>query len=122
MQVKVWNDSDIDHVEEFRGKTIVIPAKQFVEMGRAEANKFISQFSPVSMNGAGKHVRPKDIRIEKPAEEFAQLTDQPLRYKASDGKMFRTKIGLKEYEESLGNKEPANEPGPRRRRKVQETI
>jgi hypothetical protein len=117
MQVKVWNDSDLLHVEEFRGKNITIKPHEFVEMGRAEANKFLHQYREIKKDGAGRLLMAKKLRIERPAEEFAAHTDQPLRFEARDGKMFRTKIGLAEYEATLPPEEKAN-VGPKRRRKV----
>ncbi|UCG54700.1 MAG: hypothetical protein JSV32_00320 [Dehalococcoidia bacterium] len=124
MQVKVWNDSDIDHVELFRDKEVRIPAHEYIEMGRSEANKFISQFCPVKQDGAGRHVAPKKLRIEKPAEEFAEMTGQPLKYEACDGKMFRTKVGVEEYEATLpeSKRMKKNESGPRRRTQIQKAI
>ena len=119
MQVKVWNDDKNEYSEEFRGKMVVIPSGEFVLMGRSEANKFLSQSTGVIIDGAGRHTKPKMLRIEKPAEEFAELTEQPLKYTARDGKMFRTKVGLEEYEATLPEGLNADESGPKKRRKVQ---
>jgi hypothetical protein len=118
MQVKVWNDHDQEYKEEFRGKEVVIPAKGFVEMTNAEARTFLGKATSIKINGAGKHLNPKKLRVEKPAEEFAEKTDQPLRYAARDGKQFRTKVGLAEYEATLPKEVVKNESGPVRRKKV----
>lgn len=118
MQVRVWNDSEIDHVEMFRDKEIKIPAGEYIEMGRSEANMFLAQFRPVKMDGAGRHVAPKMLRVERPAEVFAEMTDQPLKFQARDGQMFRTEVGKAEYEAALP-KEAQDESGPRRRKQVQ---
>jgi hypothetical protein len=118
MQVKIWNDSDKEYSEEFRGKMLVIPARGFIEMGRSEGNKFLGQAVPVRMGGNGRQQNPKALRMEKPAEEFAEMTGQPLKFTARDGKQFRTEKGLAEHEATLpeGLKD---ESGPRQRRKVQ---
>lgn len=119
MQVKVWNDDKNTYEELFRDKKIVIPAGGFIEMGRAEANKFLSQSTGVKVDGAGRHLAPKKLRIERPAEEFAEMTDQPARFTAADGKLFRTKVGLEEYEATLPEGMKRDESEPRKRRKVQ---
>ena len=118
MKVKIWNDSDSEYHEMFRDKRIVIPARSYIEMGRAEGNKFLSSYAPVVVDGAGRLQNPKKLRMEKPAEEFAELTDQPLRYTAKDGKLFRSIQGKDEHEKAL----PENvnyDQRPVRRKKVQ---
>ena len=114
-QVKVRNLHTEDHVEKFRGKNIIIPAGGTIEMGRAEAVKFLGQWSPPAMDGAGRHLRPKKLKIEQDPEVFAEHRDQPLKFEAPDGKMFRTEQGLANHIEALkGGKAESDEPRRRR--------
>ncbi len=101
MQVKVWNDDENTWTEEFKGENILIPPRNFIMMSKAEANQLVSQYSPVKRDGTGRELKPKKLRIEMDPEEFAAHTDQPYKYKSSDGMEFRTMAGMKKYEEDL---------------------
>lgn len=117
MQVKIWNDHHKEYSEKFRGRMLVIPPHGFIEMGRAEGNRFLHQMTSFGIDGTGKETKVKMLRMEKPAEEFANQTGQPIKYTARDGKKFRTEIGLKEHEATLPEN-TKDESGPRKRREV----
>lgn len=118
-QVLVRNLHNKEHVEKFKDKTLTIPPGGTIEMGRAEAVTFLGQWCPPIMDGAGRHLYPKKLRIEQDPEAFAEHRDQPLRYDAPDGKRFRTEQGLLNHMESLKGSTTGeaaqDEPKPRRR-------
>jgi hypothetical protein len=110
-QVRVRNLHSEEHVEKFRGKVITIPPGGTIEMGRAEAVKFLSQWSPPIKDGTGRHLYPKKLKLEQDPEAFAEQRDQPLKYDAPDGKRFRTPEGLENYIESLKGGSDTGKPG-----------
>ena len=115
--VKVWNDSQIDFVGKFKDKAINIGSGKFIEMGRAEAHTFLSEYSTVRINGAGKHQMPKMLRMDEDPEIKATRYNQPLKYKAFDGTMFRTTQGLQRHEELLQTQsKDVDNAKPRKRR------
>ncbi len=101
MNVKIWNDGPIDHIEEFLGDKIVIPRGEFIEMPRSKAIKFLGTFRPFHRDGHVMSQGLKQLRMEEDAEAKAAKYDQPFNFQASDGAKFRTKQGLKAHEESL---------------------
>jgi hypothetical protein len=120
--VRVYNDHpSIDFVGEFKDKAITIPAGEYIKMGRGDAVKFLSEFSPISTNGRGESTMPKRLRLWEDPEERAARMDQPLRYTALDNTEFRTVEGLKAYEAQLTTdlKEVASAK-PTKRRTVKE--
>jgi len=115
--VKVVNDSHIDFKGTFRDTPIEIPAKGSIEMGRAEANKFLSEYSIVSVDGAGRHKMPKKLRMEEDPEVKAERYNQPLKFTAFDGTQFRTTQGLHKYENQLQTEsKEVDNAKPKRRR------
>lgn len=64
-QVKVWNDNEFDHVEEFKGDKVTIPAGKFVLMNSDEAVQFLGQYFPVKrdVNGQGTKASYKMLRL-----------------------------------------------------------
>jgi hypothetical protein len=121
MQVRVRNKSDIDFVGTFRDKPIAVPGGDYIEMGRAEALKFIGEWSPVKIDGAGRHLAPKMLVIEEDPEVKAERYSQPLRYEAMDGTKFRTKEGLAAYDAALQTDiSEVDSAKPIRRRKAKE--
>jgi hypothetical protein len=100
-QVKVRNLHTEEYVEMFRDKEIRIPAGGYVEMGRAAANAFLGQITPMNLDGSGECITPKKLRIDEDPEQHAADRDQPLKYTAPDGKQFRTQMGYDEYMSSL---------------------
>lgn len=64
--VRVWNDSQYDHSEKFKGKTIQIAAGGFLEMEADDAVLFKSQFTPIikDKHGQSDPRFHKRIRIE----------------------------------------------------------
>lgn len=101
MNVKIWNDGPFDYQEEFQDNLISIPKGKFIEMPRAKAIKFLGSFKPFRRDGSTANQGIKKLRMEEDYEAKAAKYDQPFLFQASDGKKFRTKQGLKEYESSL---------------------
>lgn len=83
--VKVWNDHDQEHVEQFESVTvqpptactqdtatgkhyIKIPAKKYVEMEWEEGVALASKFYPIRKDGVGNYLTAKKIRVEQPVE------------------------------------------------------
>lgn len=119
MKVKVRNLDTREYVEIFRDEEIRIPAKGYVEMGRSEAIKFLSQATPLNVDGAGRCLRPKKLVMEEDPEAHAAARDQPIKFEAPDGKQFRTQKGFDAYMENFSLESAKNESKPvRRRRKV----
>ena len=117
MQVKVRNKSDIPYVGTFRDRAINIPAGEYIEMGRSEAINFLSQYSPVIIDGRGRHTQPKNLILEEDLEKKAEKYGQPPKFKAFDGQMFRTEQGRLEYEAKLkADIDEVKIAKPRRRR------
>lgn len=77
--VKVWNDNEFSHVEEFRSQKIEIAPHTFIEMDEDEALQFKSQFKAPILDGGGNHDPRgfKKIRIEAPPKKavFHALTN-----------------------------------------------
>lgn len=68
-KVKVWNDNEYPHEEEFKGEKIRIEAHQFIEMDWEEAVEFKGQYTPIKFLGDGQTHDPrgfKKIRVERP--------------------------------------------------------
>lgn len=63
---KVWNDNTYPFKQEFKGETIEIPPKSFIEMEYSEAMSFKSKPSPIVKDGMGQTVPAtwKMIRVE----------------------------------------------------------
>lgn len=120
MKVKVRNLDTREYVEIFRDEEIRIPALGYVEMGRSEAIKFLSQATPLNVDGAGRCLKPKKLVLEEDPEAHAAARDQPIRFEAPDGKQFRTEKGYQAYMENFST-EQADEPKPVRRRRKANT-
>jgi len=99
--VKVKNRSDLDFVGVFKDKPINIKSGDFIEMGRAQAVQFLSEYSSVKVDGTGRHKMPKNLVMIEDPEEKAKRYDQPLLYRSFDGTMFRTTAGLQNHEASM---------------------
>lgn len=127
MKVKVENLDTREYVEIFRDEEIRIPAKGFIEMGRSEAIKFLSQATPMNIDGAGRCLKPKMLKLVEDPEAHAAARDQPIRFEAPDGKQFRTEKAYQVYLEKFAGaitiSEQADESKPvRRRRKIDPTA
>lgn len=69
MIVKVWNDNVHPYKEKFRGKTIEIGPRDYVEMDLNEAHIFLGVMPPnieVDAGGIQKPTSYKMLRIERP--------------------------------------------------------
>lgn len=71
MQVRVYNDNKIDHVENFKGQSFNIPAGGYIEMEREDAVLFRGQFFPPKFNKSGiqEIESMKMIRIQPIVEQ-----------------------------------------------------
>jgi hypothetical protein len=96
-KVKVRNLDHREYTEEFRDEMVVIPANGYIEMGRSEAIAFLGQATPRHVDGAGRCLKPKKLRIEEDPEQHAAQRDQPLKFTAPDGSQFRTQAGYDMY-------------------------
>jgi len=101
MNAKIWNEGPVDHEEEFLGEKIFIPRGEYIEMPRSKAIKFMGTFQPFRRDGHVSSQGIKKLRLEEDAEARAAKYDQPFKFAASDGSKFRTKEGLRQYEETL---------------------
>jgi hypothetical protein len=102
MKVKVVNQDHREYSELFRDQMIVIPANGSIEMGRSEAIKFLSQASPMTVDGQGKAIKPKKLKIVEDPEAHAAARHQPIKYSAPDGTDFRTGVAYKEHLKKMG--------------------
>jgi hypothetical protein len=123
MQVKVRNLDHRDYVEEWRGKELKIPGNGEIEMGRSEAIAFLGQATPLNMDGAGRCLKPKMLKIIEDPEEHAAKRDQPFKFTAPDGTQFRSEAGYNQYLEKLRNEVKGSEDAkPVRRRRAPNTT
>jgi hypothetical protein len=120
MEVQVFNESKIDFEGLFKDQKIFIPAGESIPMGRAQAVKFLGEFSQPQIDGAGRHKMPKMLKMVEDPEIKAARYDQPMKYEAIDGKMFRTKQGVEKYNSEFRS-DASNASKPRRRRVAKET-
>ena len=122
-KVKVRNLDHREYTEEFRDEMVVIPANGFVEMGRAEAVAFLGQATPRHVDGTGKCMKPKMLKIEEDPEQHAAQRDQPFRFTAPDGTQFRTEPGYNAYLSQLSAEAKGVEDAkPVRRRRAPSTA
>ncbi len=125
MKVKVRNLDTREYTEIFRDEEIRIPAQGYIEMGRSEAIKFLSQATPLNVDGAGRCLKPKKLVLEEDPEQHAAARDQPIRFEAPDGKQFRTEKGYQAYMSSFATAtndvEQQREQKPVRRRRKADT-
>lgn len=105
--VKVWNDSDHDYFEDFKGREVRIRAHDYVTMTRAEAVTFQGTYTPARRDGIGNNLNEKRIRLEFDLEAEALRKDQPI-IKRCDitGKEFRTWQGWEKHQEELMSAQP----------------
>ena len=120
MEVQVLNESQIDFDGLFKDQKIFIPAGESITMGRAQAVKFLGDFSPMQIDGAGRHKMPKMLKIIEDPELKAARYDQPMKFEAIDGKMFRTKQGVEKYNFDFRS-DASKVSAPRRRRVAKKT-
>lgn len=120
MEVQVKNEANIDFRGLFKDQEIFIPAGESIKMGRAQAVKFLGEFSQPLIDGAGRHKMPKKLRIIEDPEVKAARYDQPLKYEAIDGKMFRTIEGMEQYNKEFRS-DASSVTTPRRRRVAKKT-
>lgn len=96
-KARVWNDWTREHVEEFRGDTVRIPAKKYVVMDWPDAVQFRGQYTAIERDGLGTDVKPKMIRLEKidaAAPEYPQSNKFVCQI---DGAEFGTQAELDAY-------------------------
>lgn len=92
--VKVWNDNTFENVEKFKGKTISIPPKSYIEMDKGDADLFIGQYKPITVDHDGKPTPQgfKMIRIEEIESEPEDMIETFTCM--VDGKTFDTQEQL----------------------------
>ena len=80
MRAKVWNDSDHDWSEVFKGEKLHIPARKFIEMEFYDAHEFKSQYSPIKIKADDTQDEKsyKRIRVEKVAQEDGEVDRQEV--------------------------------------------
>lgn len=93
-RVKVWNDHTEEHVEEYRGETIRIPAKGFIEMGKSDFDFFKGQYTPIIRDGMGRDLKPKMIRGELIPHPATQELESKYFVCQMDRQMFETQSAL----------------------------
>jgi hypothetical protein len=93
-RMRVWNDHTEEYVEEFRGDTVRIPAKGFVEMGESDANQFCGQHTPIIRDGLGNDLKPKKLRRERLPHAATQTLDSKYFVCQVDRQMFETQSAL----------------------------
>jgi hypothetical protein len=109
-QVKVWNDSDHDYFEHFKGRDVVIRSKDYVTMPRAEAVTFQGTYTPARRDGVGRALNEKRIRLEYDLEAEASRKDQPVIKKCDvTKKEFRTWQGWENHQAELHSQPEAPE-------------
>lgn len=59
---KVWNDSEHEWKEKFKGDLIVIPAKSFIEMEFYDAHAFKGQFPGIFLDANDQQI-PQSMKI-----------------------------------------------------------
>jgi hypothetical protein len=122
VKVKVLNLDDKEYTEYFRDEEIRIPARGYIEMSRGEAIKFLSQATPLYLDGSGRCIKPKMLRLEEDPEQHAAVRGQPLKFEAPDGKQFRTQKAFELYLNKFSSAEIEHEPKSiRRKRKPDST-
>lgn len=70
MQVKVWNDNIYPLKQLFKGNSVLIPAKSFIEMEFYEAHEFLGTYHPVDYDADGKQ-DPKSYKMLRVEREDA---------------------------------------------------
>lgn len=108
--VKVWNDNSHVFTQKFKGDTVTIPAKSFIEMDYAEAVSFRGKPSPMFKDGMGQQ-DPKSfkmIRIEGAPKFDQKVTAFKSHF---DGSLHPTQDALEKYEESFSDKLAAPSEG-----------
>jgi hypothetical protein len=122
-KVKVRNLDHREYTEEFRDEMIVIPGNGYIEMGRSEALSFLGQATPRNVDGSGRCIKPKMLKLEEDPEVHAAQRDQPLRFTAVDGTQFRTEAGLNAHNAKLqAEAKEVEDAKPVRRRRAPNTT
>jgi len=105
MEVKLWNKLKID--DEFvpyekKVEDVVYKwgPNSFLKMPRATAKKICQQGTPIRKDGPEAGQGHETLRLEENHEALAEKYGQPLKFVASDGSKFRSKLGMQEYEDS----------------------
>lgn len=109
-KVKVWNDNDHPFTQEFKGETVHIPAKKFIEMEWDEAVSFKSYPHSMKFDGMGQQLPEsyKMIRVEGKPTTFNQV----VAFKShKDGSIHATKAALEAYEAQFGEEAFADTEG-----------
>lgn len=95
-KARIWNDWTQEHVEDFRGDMVRIPAKGFIVMSWPDAVQFRGQYTPIIRDGLGKDLKPKMIRVEKIDAGAPEYAAQKFVCQV-DGREFNTQAELDSY-------------------------
>lgn len=93
-QVKVWNDNHLDFKQIWKGDSIFIPAKSYIEMDFEEANSFKCASYPMKFDGMGQQLPEsyKMIRVEGNPADHIKASGK---YKCQlDGQTFESQEAL----------------------------
>lgn len=119
---KVYNDNQYPHVEKFKGKTIEIPAKEFIEMDRDEALQFQGQFRAPRKRGDGTDDPRffKKIRVVggEDKEKYNPLTN-PITGQVAESKE-QLEAQLKQYRHLLIEDDKQQDKAAKANRRIEE--
>jgi hypothetical protein len=104
MLVRVVNDNVHPYTEKYRGRTIHIPPKGFVEMDMNEASHFLGTnpgTAQVDASGIPKPESYKMLRIVRPEDLEAEVAAESKKWICmADGKEFPTQEALEAHVEA----------------------
>lgn len=98
-KVRVFNESNVDYVEEYKGDVIVVPGKGYIEMARRDAVNFLGTYSGASPTDSTVP-KEKRLKIVENNNEHEKTTEYVCNF---DGKKFSTQKELDEYLESISD-------------------
>jgi hypothetical protein len=81
MQVRVWNKNIHPFKQKFEGEMVEIPAGKYILMDEDHANKFLSTYSPVVVDGGGT---PLPESYKKLVIDKVGIKEQVSKMKPSD--------------------------------------
>jgi len=85
---RIWNNSDKEYKEKFRGQLITIPARGFHEMEYYDAVMFFGQYVRPEKDDSGNYINCKPLRLEKIASGSTATSTKFISH--ADGKVFAT--------------------------------
>lgn len=108
--VKVWNDNVHPFTQKFKGDTIHIPAKSFIEMAYDEAISFKGKPYPRAFDGMGQQ-DPKSYKMIR-VEGAPKFDQKVTAYKSHvDGSLHPSQEALETYEEQFAQMQAKPQEG-----------